>query len=253
VTRAGIPLGLVLHGPIDEERPGRLEEAVEAAGLAIEIVRLRVELRRQLEQVEASRTRIVAAGYAERRRIERDLHDGAQQRLVSIGLTLRHAQHELGAGANGARGLLDGAVDEIARAIEELRELARGVRPAQLDAGLAPALAEIAARARLPVEVRTCGARFPEDVEAAAFFIASEALTNAVKHARASRVTLSAESVDGALVVSVGDDGIGGAAPSRGSGLRGLADRVEAHGGTLSLESVEGRGTMLIAELPCAS
>jgi signal transduction histidine kinase len=253
VTRAGVALGLVLHQPIDEERPGQLEEVVEAAGLAIEIVRLRVELRRQLEQVQASRARIVAAGYAERRRIERDLHDGAQQRLVSIGLGLRHAQHELGPASNGTRELLDDAVDELGRAIEELRELARGVRPAQLDAGLGPALRELAARAPLPVELQVGGERFPDDVEAAAFFIASEGLTNAVKHARASRVMLSATGIDGKLVVSIGDNGVGGAAPGGGSGLRGLADRVEAHGGTLKLESSGGHGTKLIAELPCGS
>ena len=253
VTRAGVPLGLVLHSPIDDEHPGLLEEAVEAAGLAIEIVRLRVELRRQLEHVQESRARIVATGYAERRRIERDLHDGAQQRLVSIGLGLRHAQHELGPDSNGARTLLDDAVDEIGQAINELRELARGVRPAQLDGGLAPALRELAARAPLPVDVNVGQARFPENVEATAFFIASEGLTNAVKHAGASRVTLSAQRVDGALIISVGDDGVGGAAPSGGSGLRGLADRAEAHGGTLKLDSAEGRGTTLTAELPCGS
>ena len=253
VTRAGVPLGLVLHGPIDDERPGLLGEVVETAGLAIEIVRLRVELRRQLEHVQASRARIVATGYAERRRLERDLHDGAQQRLVSIGLALRHAQHELGPGSNGARELLDDAVDEVGHAINELRELARGVRPAQLDAGLAPALRELAARAPLPVQVQAGGGRYPEALEATAYFIASEGLTNAVKHACATRVTLRAERFDGALIVSVVDDGVGGAAPSRGSGLRGLADRAEAHGGTIRLDTVEDGGTALIAELPCGS
>jgi signal transduction histidine kinase len=253
VTRAGMPVGLVLHNPVGEEQPGLLEETVEAAGLAIEIVRLRVELRRQLELVEASRARIVSASYAERRRIERDLHDGAQQRLVSVGLALRHAQHELGSGANGVPGQLDGAVAEIELAIEELRGLASGVRPAQLDGGLTPALTELAARAPLAVEIETSGERFPSDLEAAAYFIASEGLTNAVKHAGASRVTMSAASVNGVLVVSVSDDGVGGAAPSRGSGLRGLSDRVEAQGGTFQLESVEGRGTTIVAELPCGS
>ncbi|MCA1656768.1 MAG: histidine kinase, partial [Actinobacteria bacterium] len=142
IERAGQPLGMVLHGPGNQQRPGFLSEVVAAAGLAIEIARLRVGLRRQLEEVEASRTRIVSAGYEERRRIERDLHDGAQQRLVSIGLALRHVQHELGDSPNGAVAALDGPVDEIALAIQELRVLARGVRPAQLDEGLAPALRE---------------------------------------------------------------------------------------------------------------
>jgi signal transduction histidine kinase len=247
VTRAGAPLALVLHEPLGAERPGFLEEVVEAAGLALEIVRLQVELRRQLDEVEASRARIVSAGYAERRRLERDLHDGAQQRLVSIGLALRHTQHELGAGAPA----LDAAVTEIGAVIEELRELARGVRPAQLDGGLAPALRELAARAPLPVEIDTNGERFPSDLEAAAYFIASEGLTNAVKHADATKVTLRARGVDGKLVLAVSDDGIGGASPARGSGLRGLSDRVEAHGGTLAIDSAAGRGTTLTAELPC--
>jgi signal transduction histidine kinase len=251
VTRAGSPLGLVLHKPVDSEHPDALAEVVEAAGLAIEIVRLRVELRRQLEEVEASRARIVAAGYAERRRLERDLHDGAQQRLVSVGLALRHAQHELGPSSNGSVLLLDDAVTQIGRAIQELRELAGGVRPAQLDRGLAAALRELAGRAPLAVEVGASSERFGPDLETAAYFVASEGLTNAVKHARASRVKLSVESGDGVVIVSVSDDGVGGASTSGGSGLRGLRDRVEAHGGTFRVESVEGRGTTIVAELPC--
>jgi signal transduction histidine kinase len=250
VTRGGAPVALVLHEPVDEERPQLLAEAVGAAGLALEIVRLRVELRRQLDEVEASRARIVSASYAERRRIERDLHDGAQQRLVYVGLALRHAQKELGSRSDGP---LDEAVTQIARAIEELRELARGVRPHQLDGGLAPALRELAARAPLPVDIEATGERFPEDVEAAAYFIASEGLTNAAKHASASGVRLRAERLNGHLVISVMDDGVGGAAASAGSGLRGLTDRVEAQGGTFRLESVDGRGTTIVAELPCES
>ena len=173
--------------------PTMLGRVVEAGGLAIEIARLRVELRRQLAEVEASRARIVAAGNDERRRIERDLHDGAQQRLVSIGLTLRHAQHELGSASPGAPGqTLDGAVAEVAVAIDELRELARGLPPSQLDAGLAPAFRELARRAPIPVEVEAPGERFGRDVEAAAYFIGCEGLTNAVKHAHATKILLSA-------------------------------------------------------------
>ena len=174
--------------------PILLRKVVEAGGLAIEIARLRVELRRQLAEVEASRARIVAAGNEERRRIERDLHDGAQQRLVSIGLALRHAQHELGTSSperrqpharrRGRRGR--------AYAIDELRELARGLPPAQLDAGLGPALRELARRAPLRVEVNAPRERFDRGVEAAAYFIACEGLTNAVKHAHATRIVLSA-------------------------------------------------------------
>ncbi|HEV2786663.1 MAG TPA: histidine kinase, partial [Solirubrobacteraceae bacterium] len=253
VTRAGEPLGMVIHEPIGEERPRLLEEVLEAAGLAMEITRLRVELRRQLAEVEASRARLVAAGYEERKRIERDLHDGAQQRLVSIGLALRHAQHELDLSPQAAGRVLDGAVGEITVAIDELRELARGIRPAQLDHGLAPALKELAARVPLPVRVRVTRERFPAELEAAAYFVASEGLTNAVKHAQARQVTLTAQRRNGHLVISIADDGIGGAAASGGSGLRGLSDRVAAHGGRLDVKSEPERGTMLVAELPCES
>ncbi|HET8821719.1 MAG TPA: histidine kinase [Thermoleophilaceae bacterium] len=251
VARGGRPLGLVIHRPLDPGRPQLLEEVVEAAGLAIEIARLNVQLRRQLEEVATSRARIVTAGYEERRRIERNLHDGAQQRLLSIGLALRHAQHQLAPSANGTRDALDDAVREIALAIDELRELARGVRPAQLDGGLAPALRELAGRTPLAVEVNAGRERFPHDIEAAAYFVASEGLTNAVKHAGASTVWVAATRRGGLLVVSVRDDGAGGADSSGGSGLRGLRDRVEAHGGALRIDSHAGAGTTLIAELPC--
>jgi signal transduction histidine kinase len=244
----------VLHGPASQADPGLLPKLLEAGGLAIEIARLRVELRRQLAEVEASRARIVAAGDEERRRIERNLHDGAQQRLVSVGLALRHAQHELASGAAGqAPQTLDAAVAELASAVDELRELARGLPPAQLDAGLAPALRELAGRAPLPVQVRATSARLPAGIEAAAYFIACEGLTNAVKHAKASKVVLSAGRANGRLVISVADDGVGGAADAGGSGLRGLADRIAAQGGTLDIRSEPGAGTTLTAELPCGS
>jgi signal transduction histidine kinase len=254
IERAGAPLALVVHRPGAPERPDLLTKLVEAGGLAIEIARLRVELRRQLAEVEASRARIVAAGYAERRRIERDLHDGAQQRLVSIGLALRHAQHQLdGAVPERAGATLDRAVAELSGAIEELRELAHGLPPAQLDAGLEPALKELAGRVPLPVEVRTSGERFSVGLEAAAYFVACEGLTNAVKHAGATGVVVSARRENGSLVVSVADDGVGGADAGDGSGLRGLHDRVAAHGGRLRIESASETGTVLTAELPCES
>jgi signal transduction histidine kinase len=254
IERAGTPVGIVLHQPPTPDQPDLLPRLVEAGGLAIEIARLRVELRRQLAEVEASRARIVAAGNEERRRIERDLHDGAQQRLVSIGLAMRHAQHELAADSPGHVGqTLDGAVEELALAIEELRELARGLPPAQLDAGLAPALTELAGHAPLPVEVRAGTMRFSPALEAAAYFVACEGLTNAVKHARASKVVLSAAQSNGSLIVSVADDGIGGAARGEGSGLTGLTDRVAAQGGMLTVTSPPGEGTTLTAELPCGS
>jgi signal transduction histidine kinase len=254
LERAGERLGLIVHDLTDEARLTLLRQVVEASGLAIEIARLRAELRRQLAEVEASRRRIVAAAHEERRRIERDLHDGAQQRLVSIGLALRHAEHELDSSTTGeARRSLEAAVSEIALAIGELRSLAQGLPPSQLDAGLAPAFAELARRSPVAVEVRATAERFPRDLEAAAYFIGAEAITNAVKHASATQITLAAERLDGRLVLSVGDDGIGGADPVRGSGLAGLIDRVHAAGGTLRIDSRRGSGTTLTAELPCAS
>jgi signal transduction histidine kinase len=251
IEHAGTPIGHVLHAP--QERPDVLPRIVEAAGLAIEIVRLRAELRRQLVEVAASRRRIVAAGDEERRRIERDLHDGAQQRLVAIGLALRHAQHEIGTGDSPAYATLEATMDEIAVAIRELRELARGLRPSQLDGGLGPAFEDLATRVGVPVEVDATSERFPAGVEAAAYFIACEGLTNAAKHANASTVSLTARRRNGSLVVCVADDGIGGAVAGSGTGLNGLADRVGAHGGRLRIESERGAGTRLVAELPCGS
>ena len=253
IERGGQPLGQVLHSTTSRGHPVLLRQLVEAGGLAIEIARLRVELRRQLAEVQASRTRIVAAADAERRRIERDLHDGAQQRFVSIGLALRHAQHALGPAAPEVSRALEGAVAEITIAIDELRELARGLRPAQLDAGLGSAQRDLASRAPLPVEVHTSGPRASPDVETAAYFTACEGLTNAVRHAHATKVVLSAARHNGRLVVSVVDDGVGGASAIAGSGLTGLVDRVAAQGGTLRIRSEAGAGTTLTAEFPCVS
>jgi signal transduction histidine kinase len=251
LTRGGVPLGVVVHDQSLAERRVLLEPVLVAAGLPIEIARLRVELRRQLAEVQASRSRIVAAGYEERRRIERDLHDGAQQRLVSVGLSLRHIQHELGPSANGAATALDDAVGEVGRAIGDLRELARGVRPARLDDGLAPALRELADRTPMRVEVEATGERFPAEIEATAYFVASEAMANAVKHARASAITIRAGRDGTGLAVTIADDGCGGALAGPGSGLSGLADRAAAHGGRLRVTSAPGAGTTVVAELPC--
>jgi signal transduction histidine kinase len=251
VRRAELQLATLVHAP-DPER-ALLDLLIGRAGLAIEIARLRVEVRRQLAEVESSRARIVAATYEERQRLERDLHDGAQQQLVSIGLDLRHLQHELGPAATPAeRELLNGAVTGLTDAIAQLRALARGIRPATLDHGLAPALRELAARASIPTEVDATDERFERDVEAAAYFVASEALTNAIKHARCSRVVVHAGRSDSRLVLTVSDDGRGGAAPALGSGLAGLSDRVVALGGRLVVKSDAGRGTSIVAELPCA-
>src|SRR5215207_295368 len=252
VRRGGLQLATVVHDRALAERSDLLESVIEAAGLAIEIARLRVEVRRRLAEVEESRARIVTAGYEERRRLERDLHDGAQQRLVSIGLALRNVQGRLPTSSTEAAEL-NATVEEVADAIEELRELARGVRPAGLDDGLSPALRELASRSPLRTKVEATDDRFEDKLETAAYFVASEALANAAKHAHASHVTLSMAKRNGQLVVCNRDDGVGGAVRSEGSGLAGMTDRVAAPGGSLSVESPSGRGTVVTAELPCES
>jgi signal transduction histidine kinase len=252
VRRGELLLATVVHDKALSEHPDLLDSVIGSAGLAIEIARLRVEVRRRLAEVEESRARIVTAGFEERRRLERDLHDGAQQRLVSIGLALRHVEAQLPDGSREAIEL-DVAVGEVSGAIRELRELARGVRPAGLDDGLATALRDLASRSPLRTTVEATTERFEDGVETAAYFVVSEALTNAVKHAHAGEVALCAQRRDGHLVVSVRDDGVGGALSSHGSGLAGISDRVAALGGTLSLDSNAGRGTVVTAELPCGS
>jgi signal transduction histidine kinase len=246
-------LGLLLHDPALLERRELLRSVLAASGLAVEIARLRVEVRVQLAEVQASRSRILAAGYEERRQIERDLHDGAQQRLVSLGVSLRLVQRGLDGGSPSLRAALDAAVEEVGRAIADLRELARGVRPARLDEGLAAAVRDLARRCPIPVELDLTVERLPSDVEAAAYFVACEALTNTVKHSGASRVSVHTVRDNGHLLIRVEDDGIGGARLVPGSGLAGLADRVDAHGGRLRIGSRSGGGTLVEAELPCAS
>jgi PAS domain S-box-containing protein len=206
---------------------------------------------RQEAELRDSRARIVEAGDAERRRLERNLHDGAQQRLVSLSLALRLAKSKLLAEPERADGILTGATGELALALEELRELARGIHPAVLtDRGLGPALESLAESSTVPVELEVPGERLPPAVEAAAFYVVSEALANIAKYAHASGVRVALTSADGSLDVVVADDGIGGADPERGSGLRGLVDRVEALGGRLELASPPGRGTRVHAALP---
>jgi PAS domain S-box-containing protein len=211
------------------------------------------ERKRQEQELRRSRARIVEAGDVERRRLERNLHDGAQQRLVSLSLGLRLAQARLKADPDEAERLLTGAAEELAHALEELRELARGIHPAVLtDRGLGAALETLAARAPLPVEVSLTEQRLPEPVEAAAYYVISEALANVAKYAEASAVAITIMQLNGSAVVEVADDGVGGADPLRGSGLRGLADRVEALDGRLRVESSPGAGTRIRAEIPCA-
>ncbi|MDQ3867372.1 MAG: PAS domain-containing sensor histidine kinase, partial [Actinomycetota bacterium] len=210
------------------------------------------ERKRQEEELRSSRARIVEAGDVERRRLERNLHDGAQQRLVSISLFLRLAENKVMDDPEGARQLLATASEELARALEELRELARGIHPAILsDRGLEPALQALVTRSPVPVTLAEAPEdRLPEPVEAAAYYVVSEALTNVAKYAQASAATVRVSRNDGRALVEVADDGVGGADPKVGSGLRGLADRVEALDGHLEVESAPGAGTTIRAEIP---
>lgn len=215
------------------------------------IVREITERKRQQEEVEASRARIVAAGDEARRKLERNLHDGAQQRLVSLSLSLRLAQNNLRKNPDEAERMLEGSREELAQALEELRELARGIHPAVLtDRGLEAALESLAARAPLPVEIEGPECNLPSPVEAAAYYVVSEALANVTKYAQASSVKVTVACSNGNAVVVVADDGIGGAEPGRGSGLRGLADRLASLDGKLDVESPSGAGTRVRAEIP---
>jgi len=210
------------------------------------------ERKAQEAELRASRSRIVEATDNARRKLERNLHDGAQQRLVSLSLALRLAQARLRDDPDGADQILAGAGEELTQALAELRELARGIHPAVLtDRGLPAALEALAARAPLPVELSTSLEEpLPQPVEAAAYYVVSEALANVAKYAEASAVQVRAERQNGRVLVEVADDGIGGADPAAGSGLRGLADRVEALDGHLEVESVAGSGTRVRAVIP---
>ena len=230
-----------------------LRVVADAAGLLVEVVRLRVEVTRALAEAESSRARLLHAGYDERRRLERDLHDGAQQRLVSLGMALRLAQRHLDDGTVDVDGLLDQAVAELGTAVAELRTLAHGLRPSTLDDGLAPALSALTRGVPVVVDLQIEADHLPDDVATTAYYVACEALANSVKHAGAARIGLRVARQDGVVAVLVSDDGIGGAAARTGSGLAGLADRVAAAGGRLSVRSPAGSGTVVEAVLPCAS
>jgi signal transduction histidine kinase len=253
VERRGQEIGLLRHKRALLDRPDLLRSVLAAASLAIEIARLRVEVRLQLAEVEESRARVVRAGYEERRRLERDLHDGAQQRLVTLGIVLRRLQRSLPQEAQILGPALGSAVDEVGHAIEDLRTIAAGVRPPRLDEGLAAALADLARAAPVPVDLDATDERLPEAVEAAAYFVVCEAVTNAVKHGSPSLVRVEAIVANGALRLVVLDDGAGGATLARGTGLVGLSDRVEAQGGRLLIHSPAGVGTRIEVEIPCGS
>ncbi len=233
--------------PFPEGSEQRIADFAELVAQALANAEARSELA-------ASRARLVEAADDARRRIERNLHDGAQQRLVALSLELRMVERRLGTGDAAAAELLQHATGELSGALEDLRELARGIHPAILsDKGLVAALEMLAGRATLPVEL--CAElenRLPPPVEAAAYYLVSEAITNASRHARASCVNVAVRWTDGSAVVEVTDDGVGGADAAGGSGLRGLHDRVEALGGELDVDSPDGVGTTLTARLPCS-
>jgi signal transduction histidine kinase len=242
------------HDPFLYEDLELLEAVGAAARLAVENSRLQAQLRAQLAEVRASRARIVAAGDAERRRLERDLHDGAQQRLLGIRLALRLARTRVGHDDAEVQDLLTEADEELMAGLDELRALARGIHPAVLtDEGLPAALASLARRAAVPVEIVAVPLeRFDAPVEAAAYFVASEALANVAKHARANSVRIAVTRANGRVWLEVADDGVGGAEAAAGSGLSGLRDRVEALDGHLEVTSPAAVGTTLRAEFPCA-
>jgi signal transduction histidine kinase len=250
VHRDGQPLAVILHGELLVGDQALVDAVASAAGLALERARLDAELAARITDLAASRARIAAAGDAARRRIERDLHDGAQQRLVSVALQLRVAR----AAANGdpeVGGAIDRAADELSEALAELRELARGIHPAVLtQRGLRPALEVLAARTPVHAEVQADDSRFASEIESALFFVASEALANVAKHAQATRVAIRLEEQEGCLALAIVDDGVGGAAVDAGSGLAGLGDRVEAVGGRLRVRSVAGVGTTIEVTVP---
>jgi signal transduction histidine kinase len=252
VERDGRPVAALVHDASLRDAPELLEAVTSAAGLALENERLHAELRARVDDLRESRARIVEAGDAERRRLERNLHDGAQQRLVAMSLHLRLVEAKLKNDPEAAA-LVVQMREELTDALEELRELARGIHPAILtDRGLAPALEVVAARSAVPVHLSVSPKRLPEQVEAAVYYIVSEALTNVAKYAQASSVRVEVAHTHGRAVVAIADDGVGGAEMNGGSGLRGLEDRVAALDGRLHVDSPPGEGTRIHADLPCA-
>jgi signal transduction histidine kinase len=252
LTAQGEEVAALVHDPVLLDEPGLVESVRATAGLVLENERLAAEVRAQLAEVRASRARIVAATDAERRRLERNLHDGAQQRLVTLSVSLGLAATRTDAAGSEVLGR---AQDEIEGAIAELRELARGIHPTLLrDAGLEAGVEALAGRTPLPVTVHACvGGRLPDGVELAAYFLVSEALTNVVKHAAASQATVRLERAGTTLCVTVTDDGVGGACFATDSGLAGLRDRLDALDAELVVDSEPGRGTIVRAEIPCGS
>jgi signal transduction histidine kinase len=250
---AGAGDAVLIHDSGLEHEPQLVRLTASAASMALEHSRLQAEVEAQLEQVRASRARIVEAGDAERRRLERDLHDGAQQRLVTLSLSLGMARHRATGTDPELEALIESASKEAQEALVELRELARGIHPAVLtQTGLAGAIQALAERSPVATTITAVpDGRFPAAIEATAYFVVCEALANVAKHSAAGAAEVAIRRLPGRLVVQVSDDGAGGARPRGGSGLRGLADRVGSAGGVLRVDSPSGSGTRLEADIPC--
>jgi signal transduction histidine kinase len=253
LERNGIPFAALIHDHALDDEPELLEAVGAAAGISLENGRLQAELRARLVELRGSRVRVIEAGQKERQRLERNLHDGAQQRLIALSLQLSLLEQKVDEQPE-IRVELDQARREIALSLEELRDVARGIHPAVLTGhGLKVALESLAARATLPVRLTVdLEQRLPERVEVAAYYVVSESLTNIDKHAEAHDASVHVGRTGASLVVEVVDDGIGGADTEAGTGIRGLADRVEALGGRLRVWTPRGGGTRVEAEIPCA-
>jgi signal transduction histidine kinase len=254
IEREAVPVAAIVHDAALLDEPGLVRAAGAAAALALENERLEAELKARVAELQVSRAKVIEVGFQERRALERNLHDGAQQRLVALSLQLGLAKSKLRADPDVAERILDGARVELASALEELRELARGIHPAILtDRGLPAALEALAARAPVPVEVEDVPEdRMPTPVEAVAYFVVAESLTNMAKYAEAEHASVRVLRENGYAVVEIEDNGIGGADPSAGTGLRGLADRLAALDGRLEVDSPPGVGTTVRARIPCA-
>ena len=252
LERNGVREAAIIHDAILLEDPGLMASVASAMRLAVENDRLTAEVEAQLQEVRASRARIVEAGDRERRRVERDLHDGAQQRLVSLSLELQVARRALGEDGDPAvRRSLDRASEEALAALAELRDLALGIHPLILtESGLGEAVESLADRTSVDVAVDIGSERYSPAVEGAAYFVISEALANVTKYAKATTATVRVKGLDDHVSIEIDDDGIGGADPRSGSGLRGLADRLAALDGTMTIVSPAGGGTRISAQIP---
>jgi signal transduction histidine kinase len=249
VEREGRPVAVLIHDPAVLADPGLLEAVTSAAQLAASHARLQAEVQARVVELEASRRRIFAARDDERKRLERRLREGAERRLGQLADTLRQSRRS--ASGEQTREQIARAEVQLVRTLEELRRLAHGLHPRLLsERGLAGALTVLAKDFPVPAQVTVAGDRVPSPVAVVAYFVCAEALANVAKHAGAARAAVSVTARDGLVRVEIEDDGVGGADPGRGSGLRGLADRVETIGGTLQVASVPGQGTRLVAEIP---